>query len=152
MYMRLLLSIFLIQVSPSAAQVSHTVPIDSDHTLVLIGGRKINYPAMGEYGTNIVVLASGESLRLAILEKSGRTWDLGDPGVGLGGLNSARVARVDRGSLVIERNVTDDYGIPSPSLKFFFDLTGRTVLKTIVLDNPMPSVVRIQPMQKRMCT
>src|SRR5215831_15928250 len=122
MYMGLLLSIFLIQVSPPAVQVSHTVPIDSDHTLLLIGGRKINYPAMGEYGTNIVILASGESLRLAILEKSGRTWDLGDPSVGLGrpwfpeGLDSARVARVDRSSLVIDRNVTDDYGRPWPSL------------------------------------
>jgi hypothetical protein len=151
MYMGLLLGIFLIQLLPSAARVSHTVAIDSDHTLLLIGGRKIGYPAMGEYGTNIVRLDSGESLRLEILEKSGRTWELGDPGVGLGALFSARVARVDRGSLVIERNVANDYGLSSPSLKFFFDLTRRAVLKTIVLDNPTPYVVRIQPIQNRMC-
>jgi hypothetical protein len=150
-YMGLLLGIFLMQVFPSAAHVSHTVTIDSDHTLLLIGGRKINDPAMGEYGTNIVGLASGESLRLEILEKSGRTWELGDPSVGLGGLFSVRVARLDRSSLVIERNVASDYGSSSPSLKFFFDLTRRRVLKTIVLDNPPPSVVRIQPVENRMC-
>src|SRR5689334_14981862 len=84
MFIGLLLSTFLIQALPSVPHASYSVPIDSDHTLLLIGGRKITYPGAFEYGTNIVSLASGESLRLAILEKSGRTWDLGDPSVGLG--------------------------------------------------------------------
>lgn len=109
-----LLGIFLIRALPSIADVSHAVAIDPEHDLLLIGGRKLNYPAMGEYGMNIVVLGPGESLRLAILEKSGRTWDLGDPRIGLGTLVSARVARVDRSSVVIERNVTDDYGHHHP--------------------------------------
>src|SRR2546426_7407866 len=82
--MSLLLGIFLIQALPTAPDVSHAVAIDPEHTLVLIGGRKMNYPAMGEYGMNIVGLSRGESLRLAISEKSGRTWDLGDPSIGLG--------------------------------------------------------------------
>jgi hypothetical protein len=149
--MSLLLGIFLIQALPSVANVSYTVSIDSEHTLLLIGGRKVNDPAMGEYGANIVRLASGELLKLAILEKSGRTWELGDPSIGLGALFSARVARVDRSSVVIERNVASDYGLSSPSLKFFFDLASRTVRKTIILDSPTPSVVGIQAMDNRTC-
>ena len=114
-----------------------------EHTLLLIGGRKMDYPALGEYGMNIVSLGPGESLRVAISEKSGVTWDLGDPSIGIK-LFSARVARVDRTSVVIERNVPGDYGIASPSLKFFLDLTSRKVLKTVPLDNPAASVVRLQ--------
>jgi hypothetical protein len=144
-----LLAVFLIQALPSAADVSHEVAIDPEHTLLLIGGRKMNYPAMGEYGMNIVGFGPGESLRLAILEKSGRTWDLGDPGIGLGALFSARVARVDRSSVVIERNVADDYGLSSPSLKFFLDLAGQKVLKTVALSTA--SVVRLQPIENRVC-
>ena len=128
--MNLLLGIFLMQALPSATGVSHAVTIDPEHTLLLIGGRKMDYPALGEYGMNIVGLGPGESLRLAISEKSGGTWDLGDPSIGLNALFSARVARVDRTSVVIERNVPGDYGIASPSLKFFLDLTSRKVLMT----------------------
>src|SRR5262249_3522470 len=40
--MSLLLGIFLIQALPSVANVSCTVSIDSEHTLILIGGRKMN--------------------------------------------------------------------------------------------------------------
>ena len=149
--MSLLLAIFLIQALPSAADVSHAVAIDPEHNLLLIGGRKLNYPAMGEYGMNIVGLGPGESFRLAILEKSGRTWDLGDPSIGLRALFSARVARVDRSSVVIERNVAGDYGLSSPFLKFFLDLAGRKVLKTIAFDNPTASVVRLQPIENRVC-
>src|SRR5438093_112813 len=141
--MNLLLVIFLMQALPSAT-VSHAVTIDPEHTLLLIGGRKMDYPAQGEYGMNIVSLGPGESLRLAISEKSGGTWEVGDPSVGLNALFSARVARVDRSSVVIERNGTGDYGIASPSLKYFLDLTARRVLKTVPLDNPAASVVRVQ--------
>ena len=82
--MNLLLTIFLIQTLPSATDVSHAVTIDPEHTLLLIGGRRMNYPSMGEYGMNIVGLGPGESFRLAILEKSGRTWDLGTQASGSG--------------------------------------------------------------------
>jgi len=145
-----LLGIFLIQALPSAADVSHAVAIDPEHTLLLIGGRKMNYPSMGEYGMNIVGLGPGESLRLAISEKTGRTWDLGDPSLGLGALFSARVTRVDRNSVVIERNVDSDYA-GQTSLKFFFDLAARKVLKVIALDNPTASVVRVQAIENRVC-
>ena len=149
-YMSSLLGIFLIQALPSAADVSHAVAIDPEHTLLLIGGRKMNYPSMGEYGMNIVGLGPGESLRLAISEKTGRTWDLGDPSLGLGALFSARVTRVDRNSVVIERNVDSDYA-GQTSLKFFFDLAARKVLKVIALDNPTASVVRVQAIEIRVC-
>jgi len=149
--MNLLLGIFLMQALPSATGVSHAVTIDPEHTLLLIGGRKMDYPALGEYGMNIVGLGPGESLRLAISEKSGGTWDLGDPSIGLNALFSARVARVDRTSVVIERNVPGDYGIASPSLKFFLDLTSRKVLKTVPFDNPAASVVSLQLAGNRVC-
>jgi hypothetical protein len=149
-YVSLLLSILLIQALPSPPGVSHAVPIDSELTLLLIGGRKMNYPEMGEYGMNIVSLGPRESLRLAILEKSGRTWELGDPGIGLGALFSARVGRVDRSSVVIERN-RDDYGFSAPALKIFFDLAARKVLKTIILDNSTAMVVRVQQSENRAC-
>ena len=54
--MSLLLGIFLIQALPTAPDVSHAVAIDPEHTLVLIGGRKMNYPAMGEYGMSLYIL------------------------------------------------------------------------------------------------
>jgi len=148
-FLNLLLVIFLIQALPSAADVSHAVAIDPEHTLLLIGGRRMNYPSMGEYGMNIVVLGAGESLRLAISEKTGRTWDLGDPSLGLAALFSARVARLDRNSVVIERNVGEDSG-GQPSLKFFFDLVARKVLKIIAL-GPPARVVRLQTIESRVC-
>ena len=114
-YMSSLLGIFLIQALLSAADVSHAVAIDPEHTLLLIGGRKMNSPSMAEYGMNIVGLGPGESLRLAISEKTGRTRDLGDPSLGLQALFSARVTRVDRNSVVIERNVTR-YNVPDTVL------------------------------------
>src|SRR5436309_15144053 len=92
-FLNLLLVIFLIQALPFAADVSHAVAIDPEHTLLLIGGRRMNYPSMGEYGMNIVVLGGGESVRLAISEKTGRTWELGEPGLGLAALFWARGAR-----------------------------------------------------------
>jgi hypothetical protein len=61
------------------------------------------------------------------------------------------VARVDRSSVVIERNPADDYGIASSSLKFFFDLAARRVLKTVTVDNPAARVVRIQLGGNRVC-
>ena len=94
--MRWLLSFLLIQALPPAANVSHSVAIDPEHNLLLIGGRKTNNPAMGEYGMNIVALRPGESLRLVISEKSGRTWELGDADIALSALFSVRVARVDK--------------------------------------------------------
>src|SRR5947209_16448409 len=118
-----LLGVLLVHVPSGNA--SYTASIDAQHTLLLIGGRIMNYPALGEYGMNIVSLGPGESLRLAISEKSGRTWEVGDPSIGLNALFSARVGRVDRTSVVIERNVADEYGIASPSLKYFLDLTAR---------------------------
>ncbi|PYS06533.1 MAG: hypothetical protein DMG17_32260 [Acidobacteria bacterium] len=104
-----LLGVLLVQAVPSG-NASYTASIDAQHTLLLIGGRIMNYPAMGEYGMNIVSLGPGESLRLTISENSGSTWELGDPSIGLGALFSARVARVDRDSVVIERNVPEGYG------------------------------------------
>ena len=53
-HMSLLLGIILIQALQLAGDVSNSAAIDSEHTLLLIGGRKVNYPAMGEYGTNLV--------------------------------------------------------------------------------------------------
>src|SRR5438093_4891431 len=87
-----LLGVLLVQAVPSG-NASYTASIDVQHTLLLIGGRIMNYPAMGEYGMNILSLGPGESLRLTISENSGSTWELGDPSIGLGALFSARRAR-----------------------------------------------------------
>jgi len=144
-----LLGVLLVQAVPSG-NASYTASIDAQHTLLLIGGRIMNYPAMGEYGMNIVSLGPGESLRLTISENSGSTWELGDPSIGLGALFSARGARVDRDSVVIERNVPEGYGAQT-FLKIFFDLAARKVLKTILLDNPTARVVRVQATENGVC-
>src|SRR6266516_1382275 len=125
--MNLLLGIFVMQALPSATGVSHAVTIDPEHTLLLIGGRKMDYPALGEYGMNIVGLGPGESLRLAISEKSGGTWDLGDPSIGLNALFSARVARVDRTSAFYDGEGTTGVG----SIGYFDTRTKRFTMFSI---------------------
>jgi hypothetical protein len=101
----LLAVIFVIQ---SATPISHEAPIDSEHSLVFTGGQKMNYPAMGEYGRNLIYANPKEPLRLAISEKSGAIWELGDPLEGAGE-SFVRVARLDTHSVVLAR--TDpDYG------------------------------------------
>ena len=58
--------------------------------------------------------------------------------------------RVDRDSVVIERNVPEGYGAQT-FLKIFFDLAARKVLKTILLDNPTARVVRVQATENGVC-
>src|SRR3989442_13213171 len=78
-----LLGVLLVQAVPSG-NASYTASIDAQHTLLLIGGRIKNYPAIGEYGINVVCLGPRESLRVTLSENSGSTWELGDPRIGLG--------------------------------------------------------------------
>jgi len=138
----------LLLMPPQTSTISHTVPIDAEHTLVLIGGRLMSYPAMGEYGTNLISVNSGERLKLAIAEKSGAMWELGDASINIGELYG-RIARVDNRSAVVQRSVSD-YGIAHTSLKFFFDLAARKLLKVVEFD-PRASVVRIQPSENGVC-
>src|SRR5262249_35707727 len=90
----------------SGANVSLTIPIDAEHTLLLIGGQKANASEIEEYGTNLVYLSSHERLKLAIAGKNNGVWELGDASVDVGEVY-ARVARVDDHSVVIERKGSD---------------------------------------------
>src|SRR5260370_11640541 len=91
-----LLGILLLSAPQSAGGISHTVTIDTDHTLLVIGGRMVSYPAMGEYGTNLIYVNSGERLKLAISEKSALTWELGDASIEIG----EQYGRIARASVV----------------------------------------------------
>jgi hypothetical protein len=144
----ILLLLVIIQGIQSDPHVSHSIPIDAEHTLLLLGGMKHDYPAMGEYGANLICLTSGERLTLAISEKGQARWVLGDASVEIGEL-CARVARVDSRSVVIERRVSD-YGIPETSLKVFFDLAGRRVIKSVAFA-PSISAQRLDVIENRVC-
>jgi hypothetical protein len=147
--MTLILALFFLQALPPAANVSHEAPIDPEHTLQLIGGRKQNEAAgMGEYGRNVVFVDSSERLRLVISERSGPAWELRLEGTGLDiGVSYVRVSRLDKDSVVLQRIDAD--GLPQSSLKLFFDLNARRLLKTIAFE-PV-KVVRLQVNEGRVC-
>ncbi|PYS49361.1 MAG: hypothetical protein DMG13_23620 [Acidobacteria bacterium] len=107
--MKLLVILLATLVLQSAAPVSYVSPIDSEHSLLLIGGRKVDYAAMGEYGSNLIYPNPQEPLRLAISENSGATWELGDALAGAGE-SFVRVSRVDTHSIVLARTASD-YGL-----------------------------------------
>jgi hypothetical protein len=141
-------AILLFALFQFGTNVSETVRIDADHTLLLIGGRRVSNPRMGEDGANLVYVPSWERLKLAVSGKSGPVWELADASVEVGELY-ARVARVDNRSVVIERKAWD-YAVAEKSLKLFFDLTSRRVLKTIAFD-PAVSVVSLRSAEDRVC-